>query len=96
MPCTRFTFYLDLASQPARSIAWWRLLNPALARNSIVQPIRIAKREHLTSEFLSINPLGTIPALWDANYGIGLGESGAIIRHICSSVPLQCDSWYVP
>ena len=76
--------YGDVKSQPARAV--WVL---ALENEKIIGPyklceIRISKNEHKTPEFLSINPIGKVPALKDESANnFKMFESHAMMKYIC-------------
>eukprot|EP00126_Sphaerothecum_destruens_P009961 Sdes_comp20642_c0_seq3m15833 len=83
-------FYLDAASQPARSVLLF-LRHNQIPFQEI--PIRIAKGDTRKPEFLSINPQGKIPLI--DHDGFILTESCAILKYLCSFPSFQVpNDWY--
>lgn len=85
------TIFLDFASQPARSIAWFVAANKIPAE--IVQK-RIVKGEHRAPEYLAVNPFGKIPAVKDVD-GTCVWESHTIIRYLAAKYHVD-PQWYAP
>jgi glutathione S-transferase len=52
----------------------------------------LLKREHLTPEFLAVNPYHTIPAI--SHDGFRAHESNAILRYLCRAFPSKAAVYY--
>lgn len=72
-------FYYTPGSSPCRAVL---LTAKALGVELNLKPMNLMKGEHLTPEFLKINPQHTIPTLVDN--GLALSESRAIITYLVS------------
>uniref|UniRef100_A0A0K8WCL2 Glutathione S-transferase 1 n=1 Tax=Bactrocera latifrons TaxID=174628 RepID=A0A0K8WCL2_BACLA len=70
-------FYYDLISAPCRSVL---LLSKALGLELNRKTLDLSKGEHLTAEFLKLNPEHTIPTLVDN--GFSVWESRAILIYL--------------
>ena len=86
--------YGDVKSQPARAVWIFVLENEKLIGPYKICEVRISKNEHKTPEFLSINPIGKVPAIKDESANdLKMFESHAIMKYICQSRKLA-DHWY--
>ncbi|KAM4707106.1 uncharacterized protein O3C94_003418 [Discoglossus pictus] len=82
------TLYLDLLSQPCRSVYIFAKANKLPVQYSTVQ---LFKGEHLSEEFIKVNPLRKVPALKDGDFT--LAESIAILLYLFRKFNLP-DHWY--
>ncbi|XP_023331921.1 glutathione S-transferase theta-3 isoform X2 [Eurytemora carolleeae] len=80
--------YADLMSQPARAIV---LFCRAAGVPHEHIPIRIAKGEHTTDEYTTMNPLQKIPVIKDGDFT--LTESVAMFRYLAREKDIA-DHWY--
>ena len=74
--------HIDFISQPCRA-ALALLMIGKLKYETI--NVELLKKEHKTSEYLAINPFGTVPALEHGDFR--LGESNAILTYLCDAFP---------
>lgn len=85
----KLRLFLDRLSQPSRAVLIFCLANGIDADEHFVN---LAKGEHKTPEFKSINPMGLVPAIDDD--GFHLFESHAILRYLACAFPNVKDHWY--
>lgn len=71
-------FYFDRRSPPVRSVL---LLIEALGLDVNYKPIDLAKGEHLSENFIQINPCHTVPTFCDSN--VTLTDSHSILIYLC-------------
>jgi len=80
--------FYDGMSQPSRSI----LLLLKCANVPFEHCVtHIAKGQHMSEEFLAVNPSGKVPAIQDGEFN--LPESAAILQYLCDSRKLA-NHWY--
>jgi len=84
----KIDLYIDMVSQPSRSIYWFFLLNK-IPHN--VKIVKLMDREHMGESYLKINPLGTVPAINDN--GFSFNESATIMRYVKATRNVD-DNWY--
>ena len=94
----KITLYVDLMSQPSRSVYWFILLNDIPHTLELIQ---LMKGEHRSRAYLqkydfptlcnSRNPLGTVPLIQDGDFY--LGESATIVRYLSNTRRVE-DQWY--
>jgi glutathione S-transferase len=86
--------YADYASQPSRAVISFCLLNNI--KFTLVET-RVGKREHMTEEFIAINPNMQVPAIVEIDKTTGekwnLFESHAILRYLAKTRNVP-DNWY--
>lgn len=88
MPDAR-KLYLDLMSQPCRAV----LIFCRCCGIEVEEvKVKIAKKEHQTPEFYSINPLGKLPCLQEGQFL--LPESAAILRYLAATNSGVAFNWY--
>ena len=75
-----FELYVDFMSQPSRACALMATLHPKLQVE--VKPIFIHKKQNRTPAFLAMNPMATVPTLYDKNTRKGQPESCTIMRKL--------------
>ncbi|KAK2185917.1 hypothetical protein NP493_217g04018 [Ridgeia piscesae] len=80
--------YFDPMSQPSRAVL---LFLKANSIPFIEKQITLRKGEHLTEEFLRINPFHKVPVIDDN--GFILTESVAILKYLCGSRHMP-EHWY--
>jgi len=81
-------FYYSLASPPCRSV---HMVAKALGVKLNLKKLDTRKKEHMTPEFLKINPQHTIPTLVDN--GFAIWESRAILGYLADKYAKN-DSMY--
>lgn len=86
--------YADYASQPSRAVLGFCQLNNI--KYTLIET-RVGKREHLTPDFISINPAMIVPAIVELDKTTGekwnLFESHAIMRYLARTHNVP-DHWY--
>ena len=89
----KLVFYIDWASQPSRACMDF------CKRAKIpfeINEIRISRGQNKSKEFLTVNPMGQVPAMQETD-GAGtpftLAESHAILKYLCDSRKVE-DHWY--
>lgn len=80
--------YVDLMSQPSRAVYIFMKKTKIPFQTSLVN---LAKGEHRTEEYATINPFQLVPAIDDN--GFKLAESVAILRYLCRQYNVD-DHWY--
>ncbi|XP_071445871.1 glutathione S-transferase theta-1-like [Hetaerina americana] len=80
--------YYDLISQPARAVLALVKVNGIPYESC---PIQLRKGEHLSEEYMKVNPFHRVPTIIDD--GFKLMESVAILRYLCRTRNLD-DHWY--
>lgn len=84
-PATKgITLYYNPASQPSRSVV--QLLYESGVEFKTVS-INLGKQEQKTPAFLSMNPAGHVPVIYDSELGKFMPESTDIMRHISKRFP---------
>jgi glutathione S-transferase len=86
--------YADYASQPSRAVLGFCQLNNI--KYTLIET-RVGKREHLTPDFIAINPAMIVPAIVELDKTTGekwnLFESHAILRYLARTHNVP-DHWY--
>ncbi|XP_073485304.1 glutathione S-transferase theta-4 isoform X1 [Aquarana catesbeiana] len=82
------TLYLDLMSQPCRSVYILAKANNIPFNN---HNVLLFKGEHLSEEFGKVNPLRKVPALKDGDFT--MAESTAILLYLANKYKIP-DHWY--
>jgi glutathione S-transferase len=85
------TLYVDAMSQPCRAVMIFR--RAAGLTDVREELVNIAKGGTRAPAFLTINPLGKVPALREDD-GFTLAESGAIMRYIADARGGAAARWY--
>nr|UVC41629.1 glutathione S-transferase 6 [Eriocheir sinensis] len=80
--------YVDLMSQPSRAVYIFMKKTKIPFETKLVN---LAKGEHYTKEYATVNPFKLVPALDDN--GFKLIESIAILRYLCREYSVD-DHWY--
>nr|BAH70628.1 ACYPI007233 [Acyrthosiphon pisum] len=81
-------FYYDFLSQPCRTLYIF------MKKTKIPfepKPVNLRQGEHLTKEFVSLNPFKKVPFIDDK--GTVLIESVSILRYLCRTYNVA-DHWY--
>lgn len=90
----KLILYVDFASQPARAIAGFCLLNGI---DHELKVIAMRKKEHMKEPYISINPTNQIPYMQEIDTVTGevfsLGESHTIMRYLAESRACP-ENWY--
>ena len=90
----KLILYVDLASQPARAITAFCLLNGI---DHELKVVAMRKKEHMKEPYISINPTNQIPYMQEIDTVtgevFGLGESHTIMRYLAESRACP-DNWY--
>ncbi|KAL2342765.1 hypothetical protein Fmac_004050 [Flemingia macrophylla] len=81
--------YVDRMSQPSRAVLIFCKVNGIDFEEIKVE---LSKRQQLSPEFRSINPLRKVPAIVDGRFK--LFESHAILVYLASAFPGVADHWY--
>ncbi|KAM7257578.1 hypothetical protein ACFE04_013319 [Oxalis oulophora] len=81
--------YADRMSQPSRAIIIFCKINEIKFEEIV---INLGKRQHLSPEFLHVNPMHQVPAIVDGRFK--LFESHAILIYLTSVFPGVADHWY--
>jgi glutathione S-transferase len=71
--------FVDMMSQPSRTVVWFCKLTNIPHEVKLIQ---ISKGEHKKPEYLRVHPLGKVPAIEDLNTNLCLFESHAILRYL--------------
>ncbi|XP_068098609.1 glutathione S-transferase theta-1-like [Hyperolius riggenbachi] len=82
------TLYVDLLSQPCRSVYIFAKANNIPFNN---HEMSLFKGDHMTEEFLKINPLHKVPTLKDGNFT--MIESTAMLLYMANKFKTP-DHWY--
>lgn len=93
MSAPEVTLYLDLLSQPCRSVINFVIANKIPHK---LIPINLMKNESSTPEFLEMNPHGTVPTARIASgeeQPLVLYESCTILRYLSEAFNVD-DHWY--
>ncbi|XP_069817244.1 glutathione S-transferase theta-1-like [Dendropsophus ebraccatus] len=85
---SELTLYLDLLSQPCRSVYIFAKANDIPFKNHELQ---LFKGDHLSEDFGKVNPLRKVPALRDGDFT--LAESTAMLRYLANKYETP-DHWY--
>ncbi|XP_018421405.1 PREDICTED: glutathione S-transferase theta-2B [Nanorana parkeri] len=85
---TDLTLYLDLLSQPCRSVYIFAKANNIPFNN---HQVRLFKGEHLSEEFGKVNPFRKVPSLKDGDFT--MAESTAILLYLANKYKTP-DHWY--
>mmetsp|Transcript_21789 Transcript_21789/g.19311 ORF Transcript_21789/g.19311 Transcript_21789/m.19311 type:complete len:116 (+) Transcript_21789:18-365(+) len=88
MEATQLKLYVDDGSQPSRACMIFCEINNI---NAEIIPIRLAKMDHKSPDFLKVNPIGQVPALQDGDFF--LQEGNAILKYIAVTRKVD-DHWY--
>lgn len=80
--------YVDLMSQPSRACA---IFCRVCGIDVEERPIKIAKKEQLSPQYLAVNPLGKLPCLQEGEFV--LPESASILRYLASTCNVA-PHWY--
>lgn len=83
------TLYVAPGSAPCRSVLLLLRQLPELAQSIEIRSVDLSAGEHLTDEFLAINPQHTVPTfVVDEGPGpVSMWQSRAIMRCLCSVTP---------
>ncbi|PKI45507.1 hypothetical protein CRG98_034098 [Punica granatum] len=81
--------FADRMSQPSRAVIIFCKVNGIDFEEVKVD---LSKRQHLSSEFKEINPMGKVPAIVDGRFK--LFESHAILIYLSCAFPGVPDHWY--
>lgn len=78
--------YLSIVSPPCRTVL---MVAKQLNIELNLKPINLRNNEHLTPEFLKLNPAHSVPTIDDS--GFALWESRAIVQYLCNKYAPDSD-----
>lgn len=85
---TPLVLYVLRRSAPSRAALFTlHVLRETTSLDVEIRDVSLRKGEHLTAEYLALNPLHTVPTL--ERSGDGLRESRAIMRYLCGLTSAQ-------
>lgn len=84
-----YTLYYNIFSQASRRVV--ALMEQAGLNYELIN-VDLGAGEHMAPAFLQVNPNHQVPSFKDAETGLHIHESNAILRYLCSKH--QLEDWY--
>lgn len=87
----KIRLYMDYLSQPSRAVYCFFLITKTPHE---IHETRVTRQDNKTPEYLKLNPLGTVPCIYDPSNNLALTESHTIMRYLCWKHPEAAKDWY--